>query len=764
MSSDRNTALKSYLFYIFLLILFAGGLWATLHFGADYIPHSETVLGSGRFLNESFNQFMDGVSHHMSSTIGLLLLQILVILAVARLMGWLFTKMRQPSVIGEIVAGILLGPTLLGTLWPEGFNFLFPAQSLASIELLSQFGLILFMFAVGMELSLNDIKTQFTDSLVLSHAGIFIPFLLSLPLSYFIYPHVNMEGTLPFIPFTLFVGIAMSITAFPVLARIISEQGLSGKPLGKLALSTAAMGDISAWLFLAAIMAITQNGNILSSVYNLIFLLAYLGVMFGLIRPLFKIMGKIYDNTEVVNRTMVGFIFILLIISSYATELLSMHALFGAFIMGLVMPEDDKFRHIITQKVEDVSLMLFLPLFFVSSGLHTHLGLIDSAWMWALLALFVFVAVSGKVGGTYIAGLATGHGSRQSLYLGAFMNTRGLMELVVLSIGLQLGVLPAPIYAVLVLMTIITTVMTQPLVSLINSLYKRREKKYRDPKARKGIYENGRVLLSFGRPESGAMLLQLVDRLLRRGERVPDVTALHITPDVDINPHHAETISNQSFQPVRRESKRLNIPLTTQYEISTQIERLVVENLEKGYDMLVVGGGIKLSARSSDLAATSYRRTMRRRLGNLPVATGEALFAMSNMLRDKMDFFVKNSPCSVAVFVDRDFGQPQNVLMLVSARADMNILPYARTMAQNCNASLSLLPTNDDMVITPDKLRAGEIQLSPERLPKPETLASYDFMLVSYDHWKRLMHECPDLLMAIPSTVILNIRNYKNDL
>ncbi len=756
MESKNKSLLKGYSFYTILLLILAAGIWLSLYFGQSFMGSAPTTDKAGGTF-QAFSVFTSGVQHHLTSSIGLLLLQILIILTVARIMGWVFTQFRQPAVIGEIVAGILLGPTLFGMVWPEGFNFLFPGNSLDSIELLSQFGLILFMFVVGMELSLNDIKEQFHNSLIVSHAGIFIPFILSFPVTLLVYPQVSVGGNPPFLPFLLFVGIAMSITAFPVLARIISDQRLNGTPIGKMALSTAAMGDISAWLFLAAIVAITQSGSMSSSLFNLLFLMVYLLIMFGLFRPLFKVMGKIYDNSEVVSRPMVGIIFILLIVSSYATELLSMHALFGAFIMGLIMPEDEKFRHIITQKIEDVSLMLFLPLFFVASGLKTQLGLIDSEWMWLLLALFTIVAVVGKVGGTYLAARSTGHKPKESLYLGAFMNTRGLMELVVLSIGLQLGVLPPAVYAVLVLMTIITTVMTQPLISFISLMYKLQKKHSETLKAIKSCYEGGRVLLSFGRPESGVLLLRVTDLLLRRGECAPQIKALHITPDVDISPQHAEAVYESNFAAIIRESKHLKLSLTPQHEISQQIERVVIDELHLGYDMLMVGGGINLSAQQKDRAASKYRRSLERRLGKLPVMTGETLLAMRNILRDKMDFFVRNATCSVGIFVDRDYKHPTNVLMLTDSTSDKKLLPYARTFAQNAGAALSILPSNAGAEIPVDMLRSDETQLNYNPIPDASVLQSYDFMIVSYDHWKRLMSDTTDLLNIIPSTVILNI-------
>ena len=406
---SKQRGLWPFVFYFIILIASVAALWGTLQLGEHLVPTTATAntnLSPASFAS-AFADFQQSVTHHRESTIGRLLLQILVILIAARLMGWLFRKIKQPAVIGEIVAGILLGPSLFGKLSPELFTMLFPQESLPNIQLLSNFGLILFMFAVGMELRLGDIRRQLKGSIVISHAGILLPFVLSLPLSYSIYTQYAAAYT-GFTPFALFIGIAMSITAFPVLARIIQESNLQRTHLGKLSLSTAAAGDITAWLMLAAIIAISQSGSILSTGYNLLFLIGYLLVMFGIIRPLFRAAGKVYNNTEVISHGMVGVIIILLLLSAYITELLSMHALFGAFMLGLVMPEDLSFRKIISDKIEDVSLLLFLPLFFVSSGLQTELGLISGVDMWTLLGAFTLIAIVGKVGGTYISARVCG--------------------------------------------------------------------------------------------------------------------------------------------------------------------------------------------------------------------------------------------------------------------------------------------------------------------------------------------------------------------
>ena len=753
MPKERGTL--PYVFYVIVLLASVVALWGTLQLGEALTPTLLRPVQAGETtFTSAFRDFNTSVTHHIHSTIGVLLLQILIILLAARAMGWLFRKLHQPAVIGEIVAGILLGPSLFGRVAPGAFTSLFPVESLPNIQLLSNFGLILFMFAIGMELRLGDIRRQLKSSLIISHAGIFIPFALSLPLSYAIYTEYA-SGLTSFMPFALFIGISMSITAFPVLARIIQENHLQRSYLGKLSLSTAAAGDITAWLLLAAIIAISQSGSVWSTGYNLLFLVLYLLIMFGIIRPLFKVAGKVYNNTEVISHGLVGVIFILLLLSSYITELLSMHALFGAFMLGLVMPEELSVRKILTDKIEDVSLMLFLPLFFVSSGLQTELGLIDSWATWGLLGLFTLVAVVGKVGGTYFAARCSGQGAKDSLYLGAFMNTRGLMELVVLGIGYEMKILPPTIYAVLVLMTVVTTVMTMPLVHLINACVRLR--------ARRGSHitsidkqVGAKVLLSFGRPSSGATLLHLTNQLLRRGAAHPNVTALHITTDQDITSIEADKFYQDSFTPILRVAEELNQPLDTDYIVADEVESTILGKLtSERYNLLIVGAGVRLSSDEDDREASTMRQHLSRVMGTLPMRTTESLLSIHSMLRDKMAFFVHRAPCSVGILLSRSTDTPKHILLCVHSASDLRLLPYARTMAENNRAHLRIALSSS---IARDSFTShpGEELLLLDKLGS--LTAECDFVVVSYTYWQETFDTSEELLTQLPSTLILHLK------
>ena len=375
---------KSITFYILMLLIFGSLMYFIVKEGESIQVHTtvQTLNTTPQNMGEGFLLFWDSVTHHIHSPIGILLLQIIAILIVCRIFGWLFLKIGQPTVIGEIVAGIVLGPSVLGNLLPDVSAFLFPPESLWNITILSQFGLILFMFAIGMELDISEVRKKLKETILISHTCTIVPFFCGMLTAYFVYESYANKET-PFISFALFIGIAMSITAFPVLARIIQEKGLTKTHLGTISLASAANGDITAWCLLAVVIAIAQAGSMLSAIYNIVFSFIYISFMFFAVRPFLRMVGHIYHNKEVIDKGLVAFMFLLLIISSYFTEMLGLHALFGAFIAGVVMPSNVKFRKIMTEKVEDVSLALFLPLFFVSTGLRTEIGLLNTPKLWS---------------------------------------------------------------------------------------------------------------------------------------------------------------------------------------------------------------------------------------------------------------------------------------------------------------------------------------------------------------------------------------------
>ncbi|HJT74659.1 MAG TPA: cation:proton antiporter, partial [Chitinophaga sp.] len=374
--------------------------------------------------------------HNIQNPLALLLLQIIVILLVARLFGRLANAIGQPSVVGEIVAGICLGPSLFGWLWSSGSAFLFPVDSFKNLQFLSQIGLAFFMFVVGMELDTHKVKNKAHDAVMISHASIVVPFFLGVCLAYYMYQQFA-PANVSFLSFALFMGIAMSITAFPVLARIVQERKLSGTPLGMLAITCAAADDVTAWCILAVVITIVKAGTLWTAALTLVLALIFLGLMLYIIKPwLSKRIPKMMEAGN--SKAVAALAFMVLLFSAWLAEIIGIHALFGAFLAGVIMPADVSVQKLLTDKLEDVSVLLLLPIFFVFTGLRTQIGLLGQGHLWAVFGLIMLVAVGGKLGGSAFTARLMGQSWMDSLAIGALMNTRGLMELVVLNIGYDL--------------------------------------------------------------------------------------------------------------------------------------------------------------------------------------------------------------------------------------------------------------------------------------------------------------------------------------
>jgi len=384
----------------------------------------------------------------------LFLIQLGVIMLASRLVGAVVKRIHQPRVIGEIIAGILLGPSFLGWIAPSWSAALFPKESLPYLNLVSQLGLVLFMFLVGLKLELEHLRRERGVAIAASAASIVAPFLLALGLGFYLQPVFAGPGVAT-LPFILFIGAAISVTAFPVLARILTEQGLFNTRLGAIAISCAAVDDISAWTILAAIVSLVKQEHSLATTLGVFAI--YLAGMIFVVRPLLRRMPGSDENVR-------AGALLLLLISSAATEQIGFHALFGAFFAGVIFPQQNHRIDRFADSVEPLIASLLLPVFFAFTGLRTNLGLIrdPQLWMWTLIILAV--AIGGKVGGAYLAARWMGLPNRESYALGILMNTRGLVGLVILNVGMDLGILSSSLFAMLVLVAVITTFMTSPWV------------------------------------------------------------------------------------------------------------------------------------------------------------------------------------------------------------------------------------------------------------------------------------------------------------
>jgi Kef-type K+ transport system membrane component KefB len=401
-----------------------------------------------------------------TSALSHLFLQLGVILGTAAVLGRVFTRFGQPAVIGEMMAGVILGPSLFGLLAPQGFAFVFAPASLGALRLFSQIGVCFFMFAIGMELNLGQLRHSAHRYLVIGHSSILIPYLGGVLLSIPLFRYYAAPGA-SFLPFALFIGISMSITAFPVLVRILKDRGLFHSSLGQSATLCAAIADLTAWCVLALVVAIAEAANLRAVGFNLALVGIYVLIMIVLVRPFLArlLRSSLHDGFEP-NKDVLAIVLGVVIVSALSTEIIGMHALFGAFLAGIVMPAGGGFRKKLSLRVEHFSSVLLLPLFFAFVGLRTHVGLLSGSRDWLVFLGLIAVATAGKLGGTAVVSRLMKMPWRESFELGVLMNTRGLMELIVLNIGYELGILSLNIFSMLVLMAIATTMMTGPLLDL----------------------------------------------------------------------------------------------------------------------------------------------------------------------------------------------------------------------------------------------------------------------------------------------------------
>ncbi len=398
-----------------------------------------------------------GVGAHLQQPLPRFLLQLLVVLALAKLAGALMRRIGQPAVIGEMLAGIMLGPSLLGWTWPGLHAAVFPAEGLGAFKLVSQLGVLVFMFAAGAEFELSRLRGQRRLAVVVGHAGIALPFLFGLLLAWPLFAAYAPAGT-DFIGFALFMGVALSVTAFPVLLRIIDERGYRGTAVATLAIACAAISDASAWAILGAVVAWTQSQSPAQLLLNLGLSAALAWALLG---PMRRRLSRAYGK-ESPPGAMVGLI-LMALACALVTELIGLHLLFGAFLAGLAVSGSVPLRDIVTQRIEPFAVVVLLPLFFASTGLATRVDLLSGS-EWLLCLGLTVVATAGKLGGTVFAARRCGVVPADAWRLGILMNTRGLMELIVLALGYELGLIDQRLYAILVLVAIVTTVLTGPLL------------------------------------------------------------------------------------------------------------------------------------------------------------------------------------------------------------------------------------------------------------------------------------------------------------
>jgi Kef-type K+ transport system membrane component KefB len=396
-----------------------------------------------------------------------LITQLLVVVLATQAVGSLATLFRQPFVIGEIAAGLLLGPSLLGHIWPHGYQQIFPSESLETLRLLSQVGVILFMFTVGLDLDPKHLRHQAPTAIAVSHFSIVVPYLLGVIAALALYMRYAPIG-IPFHAFALFMGTALSITAFPVLARVLEERGLARTPLGATAIACAAVDDVTAWSLLAMVVTLVTAGGVGGTLAVMAgALVLFVVLMLWGVRPLMTRLLLRGDASIALTRGRIAAVLLMLLGSALVTELIGIHALFGSFLAGVIVPQSEVLRRQLRERLETLSSVFLLPLFFAFTGLRTQIGLLNDLMSWMVCIGIIVAAIAGKLVGSMLAARWTGATWRDAFTLGALMNTRGLMELVALNVGYDLGILSPQIFTMLVVMALVTTVMTGPLLDSV---------------------------------------------------------------------------------------------------------------------------------------------------------------------------------------------------------------------------------------------------------------------------------------------------------
>lgn len=712
-------------FYILSILILGGALWFVLIRGGTLqsgkipeLPNATSAISHPGPAHDGLahngqDHFLANIATNMQHPLAILIMQILCIMLVARIFGYLMTRIGQPSVIGEIVAGIALGPSLLGYLFPEFSTFLFPADSLRRLQVLSQIGLVFFMFIIGMELDIGILKKRVKNAILVSHTSFAFSYFLGVALAYFLYV-AYAPAQIQFIGFALFTGIAMSMTAFPVLARIIQERNLTRTPLGTFIIACAAVDDITAWCLLALVVAIVSAGGMIGAIGSIVLTVAYILCMGLVIRPLLHRLAVKYDSPESINRGVVAAIFGILFFSSYLTEIIGIHAFFGAFVAGLIMPPQREFKRILAEKIEDVSLVALLPLFFVFTGLRTEIGLLQQSNLWGVCLLIIGVAVLGKFVGATIAAKVVGQKWKDSLLIGILMNTRGLMELVVLNIGYDLGILSAEIFTMMVIMALVTTMMAGPALRVLEFLF-RQGAGHDEQTVKEGFH----VLIPFGAPQAGRRLLELAHGLRLGRHQDLRVTAIHFSASADISMAEARQNKKEAFGPIGRSAKKLGLTINKIFRVTDNMEREMIATIrENPHDIILVGSSRELFKNDK---------------------TG-----------GKVGSLIHDTNFTVGVLIDRGFKQISRAIFVVSGNHDQFLLPYAKKFTAGQEKNSAIIVDSAKSFATG---RDEEKFIVAESLP--ENREEYDMVIISLDFWEGLKKNQGPWLDGMPSVLIV---------
>ncbi|CAN6329912.1 unnamed protein product [Urochloa humidicola] len=626
----------------------------------------------------------------------LAILQICLVVVVTRGLAYLLRPLRQPRVIAEIIGGILLGPSALGRS-QKFLHAVFPAQSMTVLDTLANLGLLFFLFLVGLELDISAIRRTGKKALAIALAGISAPFALGIGTS-FAFRATIVKGS-PQGPFLVFMGVALSITAFPVLARILAELKLLTTDLGRMAMSAAAVNDVAAWILLALAIALSGSGSPIVSLWVLLTAAGFVIAIWLFLRPVLAWMARRSPEGEPVKEVYICATLAIVLAAGFVTDTIGIHALFGAFMVGIVVPKDGPFAGVLIEKVEDLISGLFLPLYFVSSGLKTNVATIKGAKSWGLLVLVIANACLGKIGGTVITSLLVKIPVREAVTLGFLMNTKGLVELIVLNIGRDRHVLNDEAFAILVLMALFTTFITTPIVMAIYKParktvpYKRRTVEYGPPGDAAADSEL-RVLACFHSNRHIPTLLNLVEASRGTGRRRLTMYAMHL---VELS-ERSSAISlvqraRRDGMPFFNSKEQRTEQMVVAFEAFQQLSSVRVRPMTAISDLDTIHRDVIDSAadKRAAIVIMPYHKALHHD-GSFQ-SLGSAYHAINKRV-------LREAPCSVAILVDRGLGghaqvSAKNVSFTVAALFfggpdDREALAYATRMAEHPGVAVTL--------------------------------------------------------------------------